>query len=251
MVLRDAYHLLELPEQIENETGRGMARWFRGQACADWPLRPSVNREPLQDTETNLNTKFILQAKARYANCPTDNDAAGWLSLMQHHGLPTRLLDWSASVLVAAHFAVAEQWRHRANVSDAEPAALWCLIPGRLNWSQLGNSVLYSLVHDNVLPLLRPAFGGEAGPGAVAAAHPPHDNLRIMLQQGFFTIHDADTPMENLPYSREFLYRLIIPPEIIPPLQRLLLHLGINDSLLFPDLDHLASELARDYRSRR
>ena len=80
--------------------------WWRGQPM-DKPLIPSVFRNLATDIniENRLRNDFQLKARSRYSACPDENDRAGWLFLMQHHGLKTRLLDWTSSILSASYFA--------------------------------------------------------------------------------------------------------------------------------------------------
>jgi hypothetical protein len=102
--------------------------WFRGQSSIDYELVPSYFRhKPAKDDETEDDLRLDFQQKAT----PLLTEAAPlddweWYFLMQHYGLPTRLLDWSESALVGVFFAVAES----ASGSDA---AVWMLDPWRLN----------------------------------------------------------------------------------------------------------------------
>lgn len=97
----------------------GLARYiFRGQADARWPLTTSLERclsryEPwlnsiLENREHWMLHEFKRKSHLYSQYTPDEADNAEWLAMMQHHGCPTRLLDFSYSFYVAAYFAVVE-----------------------------------------------------------------------------------------------------------------------------------------------
>src|SRR5262245_51635045 len=79
--------------------------WWRGQE-QDWDLLPGVYRVGKKYSEEFLTFNFIRRAQSRHVNCPIRDNYPSWLFLMQHYGLPTRLLDWSVSPLIALFFAL-------------------------------------------------------------------------------------------------------------------------------------------------
>jgi hypothetical protein len=120
--------LLEVAHIAEQRLGGQV--WFRGHTRNDWQLVPSAHRRhPV--LESQFAHHFRLRAPALATNCPGHKDYVGWLPLMQHYGLPTRLLDWTESLMVAAFFAVPSK-------SDTSSAALWLRAPGTLNEQSIG-----------------------------------------------------------------------------------------------------------------
>jgi hypothetical protein len=79
--------------------------WFRGQSDESWSLEPGVFRQKDTYDEGSAAWHFMLTATEERSRCSTDFE---WLCLMQHYGLPTRLLDWTQSALVALFFACEE-----------------------------------------------------------------------------------------------------------------------------------------------
>jgi hypothetical protein len=105
--------------------------WWRGQADEKWDLWPRLYREGYgKVAEADMVNHFILQAKIRHNQTPNDNDFTKWLCLMQHYGLPTRLLDWTTSPLVALFFAIEDE------KYDQYDGVVWAIPPCSLNLYQ-------------------------------------------------------------------------------------------------------------------
>src|SRR5262245_48310567 len=91
---------------LHESTNEGIF-WFRGHQSASWDVLTTVFRDDdHKRQERNYTHRFRSRAATRYPNSPKYGEFALWLSLMQHYGLPTRLLDWSRSPLVASYFAI-------------------------------------------------------------------------------------------------------------------------------------------------
>lgn len=104
--------------------------WWRGQSKIEWPLIPGIFRRSDAYAEADIAHQFMRKALCRYNNCPRSSDGPEWLFLMQHHRLPTRLLDWSESILVALYFAT--------NENAEDDGAVYALLPHELNSRQVG-----------------------------------------------------------------------------------------------------------------
>jgi hypothetical protein len=118
-----------------NKTFENTRPLWRGHANSSWLLQPEVFRNSARGVpyhEISVIRDFMSHAESRRTNCPPMSDRLGWLLLARHYGLPTRLLDWSNSPLVALYFAV----------SDATQAScdgcLWAIVPGHVNEACIG-----------------------------------------------------------------------------------------------------------------
>ena len=212
--------------------------WWRGHAVQDWNLVPSAQRRGLgEDYERNVATRFLAGAPSRYDRCPDQGDLSGWLYLMQHYRLPTRLLDWTESPLIAAYFAVSEH--------APETGALWALSPFLLNQNQVGTKSLLTPRHSDAWPLFFPPFRETPPESLKTLAILPHEvDSRMQVQLAAFTLHGSPTPLESLDGSENFLLKFEIPPEFKSVLKDQLFQMGIRMSGLFPDLEHLAKDIA-------
>jgi hypothetical protein len=167
---------------------------------------------------------------------------------MQHHGLPTRLLDWSENILFAAYFAV---------INDPkEDAEIWSLLPWKLNenhgfWgTPLQNSRVLKYFasepfHSNPSKLAK-ELGLDNEPIIPLAILPTLKFQRIRAQQSCFTIHrppEFGSRIEDAIKEDNMFTRYIIPAEKKKDFICKLDYLGVNRSTLSPDLDGLAGSI--------
>jgi len=217
--------------------------WFRGQADAAWSLLPSLARSGGIDVELTLFKRFKQNALPFMMQRPETEWE--WLFVMQHHGLPTRLLDWTESPLVALYFIVTD------NTSVDRAGALWTLLPLELNKASKFQARFKNDIPgfgdddhlDSYLPSKLRSQQAAYGPLAAIALR---NNPRIQVQQGVFTVsHIELTPLEgdgNAPY----LWRYIIPAEAKADIRAELDMLNISKLSLFPELANV-SEHARGF----
>ena len=219
----------------------GADPWWRGHSVSTWELCPSVFR--VEDAghryEQNIAHHFILRARSRYPNCPEQNDAPNWLFLMQHYGLPTRLLDWTGSILIATYFAVRDERYHD------EDGAVWALMGSNLNEDQADKHHFIAPTESPASNLFHEAVGMRViePSNIIVATNSAETDIRMMVQLSEFTLHGVPTPIEELPNKEIFLMQFIVPKAAKSGLKALLNAFGISESSLFPDLEHLAAEL--------
>jgi hypothetical protein len=221
--------------------------WYRGHRSATWHVEPTIWRDSTPDDERNLTNRFRARASTRHQALPDYDDSAIWLSLMQHYGLPTRLLDWTRSPLVALYFAVEDYIYDR--VVEPEDAVIWVLEPHILNQLEDFGQITPSIDAHMCEPMLKPAFTDRDAPetGKVLCAMAADKDVRMFVQQGCFTIHSDKTPLDKRAGCERYLTHITIPAQSVKHVAFEVDLCGFRKGDIFPDLGNLAAEL----KSRR
>jgi hypothetical protein len=184
----------------------------RGVSNASHVLRPSLfHHKDLADIdirETNLMWLFKTSGKALLQKDPQSE--LEWLVIAQHHGLPTRLLDWSLSPLVACFFSVQSLSKDDGAIYIYDPKS----------FKKEENIELEKL--DEIVTFI-----------------PSHTSPRVTAQSGIFTVH----PTDCMDLDKSKVTKLIIPADQKPKLLERLVQYGIHHGTIFPDLDGLARYL--------
>jgi len=193
---------------------------FRGHSNAKYELVPSVGRgahtsKTREKYERSLFNIFRREAQGFLAALPASEWE--WLSLAQHHGLPTRLLDWTHNPLVALYFAV-----------EAQPES-----DGRV-------FALHALTKT-------PEAIRAASPFSITVPVKYYPNIvtpRIRAQEGVFVAcAELERPLDHTLENNWAIEALRIPAERKPQLRYELFRLGVHASSLFPDVDGLAARI--------
>ena len=261
------------PTEPDPRTGRRRDTGiYRGASDASRPLLTSLDRlggvdppHSKRDLEAHILRNFIRYSRPHLPTTPVNE----WEVLVaaQHHGVPTRLLDWTYSPLVAAHFATAD-----AHVG--RDRAVW-----RLDWQQVHRAFrlpqLALLIED-----LDRTFGSEGHPftpwtlfeassgeaasrkkqggagdasgrGFACMIEPPSLDARIIAQAAVFTLctdtsrsFDAFLEAHGLGAA---LTKFVIPESEASRFRDQLDLVGIDERRVFPDLDGVAEGLRRYY----
>ena len=232
--------------------------WYRGMKDGRYQLKPGAFRCKTFD-EDSIAEEFLVSLPIHVDR--RTNDPWETYSLMQHYGLPTRLLDWSKSPLAALFFAL--DFDEKKVPHDMSPV-VWILNPFELNKLIHGCANLYiprtgygphdvdELIGSYLPNALRPTASYASGikhPKPIAI-EPISSNARLVAQSGCFTVHGSeDVAIDGIPGLGNKMYRLDIEAESTPILRESLERLGYRTDNIYPDLEHLARRISSDWLS--
>jgi FRG domain len=228
---------------------------FRGHRKEQWPLASALSRyfrafrldrRAWPQQEDRILRVFKRKAHQFLAQPPAPDDDFQWLALMQHHGAPTRLLDFTWSPYVAAFFAL-----ERATGD----AAVWALNPADISAGGIRRSPK-SKARAIATSAMDPRLAGnfaryflKGNREFIWLGEPEVMNRRLIAQSGTFVLPGAlDRPMEEIarqyPDPKSMMAKFILPAAKIRETGlRELYRMNITYATLFPDLDGLARSL--------
>ena len=212
--------------------------WYRGHSRPEWKLVPGFHRLKKPASEIDLINRFRQNANLLVEQSPkSDFD---WLFVMQHYGVPTRLLDWTESPLVGLYFAVTEHPR--------VDGTLWVLRPIDLNKQTTSkpDEAKYipsfedeSLKNYSTIAVEKGNLNGIL-PIAVIATR---NNDRIQAQLGAFTIsHGTKTPIEQIG-DKKHVAKYTIPAGSKEHINSDLKLLGFTKFQVFPELSSIGDNI--------
>lgn len=215
-----------------------------------------LGTEKLRIAESNLIYKFKRLAPGLISDkeLPGEDNPVNnlkWLFLMQHHGMPTRLLDWTENILVALFTAVSGK--------DGKDGQIWTIQPIKLNklfeingyplpnktgvTEYLAREMFYSeLEKKEKKDELLKKFKLRAFPEQPIAILPPLAWPRMIAQHSTFTLHPKPISRDGIFPSQAELTRHVIPTEYKLNLRKDLRKLGIQYRTLFPELGSISKD---------
>ena len=223
---------------------------YRGLSIFEYELKTSLirlggNYENLEFHLLRNFKKYSHQAEVLH------NTEWDWLALAQHHGLPTRLLDWTYSPFVALHFATAELDKFNCDgiIWALNYEALKEYLPQKLNQElcRIGSNSFTSEMLNNVYENLGELSMEESD--FIVAFESPSLDSRIVNQYAIFTfMAHARSLLDKWLQDKPSLYfRIRIPAGMKWEIRDKLDQLNINERVLFPGFDGLSKWLKRHY----
>jgi hypothetical protein len=224
---------------------------YRGLSDKNYSLLTSLIR---LGGDYQILEKHLLRNFKKYSgvNALIDSTFWNWVSLAQHYGLPTRLLDWTYSPYIALHFATSNLTRF------ATDGVIWCL-----NYTTtkelLPNTLLNALKTEGANVFTTDLLGSvlknldeldnHAKEDFIMFLEPPSLDERIIQQHALFSMMNSNTGlvedwMEN---HKDLYFRIIIPKELKWEIRDKLDQANITERVLFPGLNGLSLWLKRHY----
>lgn len=254
----------ELIAKFENIVSGWNKRWdgsplrcyFRGADKAEYSLNPGLLRdvfhsEDMEGVEEEIRFEFETRGKPYIPE--SINTAWDKMFFMQHHGFPTRLLDWTESLSVALYFS-------SRDINESADGCIWVMASSYLIEKKFG--VHRSQVHPG-LPVIEEysLIDGRRDLKKFNASPPLpimpyYVSPRIAAQIGRFTVHTfKENQLEEMGNQDKenngdmcFLHQIIIPREIKAKLRRQSrLFGGASEETLFPDIDGLSRSMMLEY----
>jgi len=223
---------------------------YRGLSIFEYDLKTSLIRLGGNFNELEFH---LLRNFKKYSHQPevANNSDWEWLALAQHHGLPTRLLDWTYSPYVALHFATAdlEKFNEDGIIWALKYEALKEYLPDKLKkvLSSVGSNSftteMLNSVYSNIYEL------SQEQAEFIVAFESPSLDIRIVNQFAIFTFMSHANLLldEWLADKPEMYFRIRIPKEMKWDIRDKLDQVNINERVLFPGFDGLSKWLKRHY----
>lgn len=199
---------------------------YRGQSL-DKTLLPKIARYDVADVE-KVEKEMLndFQRRSIHLIDYQPGSSWDWLALAQHHGMATRLLDWTENPLIALWFSMAP----KAEAKHSDYSVVW-------GFNVPGEDVVAAT--DEMNPFQE---------GSTKVFKPNHITKRISAQFGWFTIHKYNTERKFVAFEKnkeyaERLFKIKVNSECFSECKKRLHNFGINSASMYPDIDGLAKHV--------
>jgi hypothetical protein len=232
--IQEYVDLIDKEKENAEKSGNNVDFLFRGQR-KDWPLLPKLARLNLKGKIKKIEILIIDEFRRTSLPLSEFKPENEWdlLSLAQHYGLPTRLLDWTFSALAALWFTVKDP-PHKNDKKIAQNGVVWILKPDLED---------FQTDPDQYGPLLNEI---------TKIFLPKVISRRVSAQASAFTVHKIIENRRVVQFEthlkfKKKLVKIIVPPEHFPRIRHRLNMLGVNNATLFPDIGGLCEHLKWRY----
>jgi hypothetical protein len=199
---------------------------YRGQSL-DRPLLPKIARYEIKDvaqTERDMLEDFKRRSVHLIDYRP--GNSWDWLALAQHHGMATRLLDWTENPLIALWFSMAL----KTETKDSDYSVVWG----------------FDVPNEDIVT--SPEEMEKLADGITKVFKPNHITKRISSQFGWFTIHTSNRDKKFLPFEdyedySDRLFKITVKSSCFSECKKWLHNFGINSASMYPDIDGLAKHV--------
>jgi hypothetical protein len=207
---------------------------YRGQGL-DKALLPKIARYEVKNVE-NIEREMLedFQSRSTHLIEHHPGNSWDWLALAQHHGMATRLLDWTENPLIALWFSIMSQ----TDIRDTDYSVVWGFkVPSK-------DIVASTEQMDSIKE------------GTTKVFKPNHITKRITAQFGWFTVHSADRQKHFVPFEQhtdysKHLFKIKVNSSCFSECKKRLHNYGINSASMYPDIDGLAKHVEWLYLENR
>jgi FRG domain len=222
---------------------------FRGQADQAWPLFSSlsrfykdfkVHREAWPQQESRILRIFKRKSHLFLEHIPDESDSFQWLAFMQHHGAPTRLLDFTWSPYVAAFFALERATKN---------AAVWALFPPALSNKAIRTiRASQKIEKDEIGPWVEGNYEKNFlhnKNNIAVIGEPLTMNRRLIAQSGTFVMPGVlHRPVEEIVPGKAIKKFVLVTEKLRKETMHELYMMNIGNATLFPGLDGMTRSLS-------